>query len=259
VVTLNREDAKRTVRWHRTDSNKIHVIPHGVDCDHYRFDPAARSRLLEQIDQNGSEASSLIVGSAGRLVHGKGIDLLLHAVKRLRDNGITATTLIAGGGDAEDELKELAVELGITDHVHFFGFVDDMAGFYSACDVFVLPSMTESFGLAIAEAMACERAVVATPTSGASRQIRHRKNGWQLNRFEPNELAEALAMLGGDADLRRELGIQARIDVRRCFSIDLTLERTLRAFRGVSHERSRLRWPGMKSEPFVRMTTEDLG
>ena len=116
-------------------------------------------------------------------------------------------------------------------------FVDDMPAFYSALDVFVLGSRTESFGLALAEAMACERAVVATPTSGAHRQIEHHVFGWQLESFEPAELAEALAAFAADADLRDRLGKTGRMSALRRFGIETTLDQTLAALRGVDESR----------------------
>ena len=107
-------------------------------------------------------------------------------------------------------MEAFADRLGVRDRVLFAGFVDDMPAFYSALDVFALCSVTESFGLALAEAMACERAVVGTPTAGARRQIEHHRTGWQLGSFTPAELADALGTLFDNREQLAHLGREAR-------------------------------------------------
>lgn len=254
VVTLNAEDRERIVRWQGVDRDKIRVIPHGVDCNQMRFDEAAGQRLRRELDV---PADAFVVGTAGRLVAGKGMGLLLDAVALCRQKGVDMVAIIAGQGECRESLEQQARQLGIADSVRFASFISDMVGFYSALDVFALCSTTDSFGLALAEAMACECAVVGTPTAGAQRQIRHLDNGWQLQGFGPEELASALCALHADQALRERLGSQARPSVVQQFSIELNLERTLRALRGRQGERSRLCWPGMNEPLFLRMATED--
>jgi len=74
--------------------------------------------------------------------------------------------VIAGTGPERAALAALAAARGLNGTVRFVGFVEDMPAFYRGLDAFALASDTESFGLALGEAMACERAVVATPTAG---------------------------------------------------------------------------------------------
>ena len=105
--------------------------------------------------------------------------------------------------------------------------------------------------------MACERPVIATPTAGAARQIEDGRTGRLLKGFEPAELADAIEELASDPAKCRTMGQAGRDSVRRQFSIDLTLERTLRALRGPAQERSSLRWPGMNEPFFAAMSSED--
>lgn len=232
VITLNAEDRERIIRWQRVPRRKIHVVPHGVDGQVFRFDHAGRRRWHEQWGINEG-ARTLVVGTACRLSTEKGVDLLIEAVARLRDRRIPILAVIAGQGARKESLQKLAARRGVTGLMKFVDFVDDMPAFYSALDVFVLCSRTESFGLALAEAMACARAAVATPTAGARRQIEHQVSGWQLESFEPAELADALAAFSADADLRDRLGKAGRISALRRFGIETTLDKTLFALRGV--------------------------
>lgn len=258
VVTLNAEDKERIVRWQRVARDKIRVIPHGVDCEQFRFDPAGRAQWHKQwgLDQNTSP-KPLVIGSACRLSPEKGADLLIEATAMLKNRGLPILTVIAGQGDQKEHLLNMTRSLDIATNVRFIDFVSDMPGFYSALDVFVLSSRTESFGLALAEAMACERAVVGTPTSGALRQIDDPHTGRALRTFEPQELADVLEQLYTDAETRDKMGIVGRRCVQDTFSIDLTLERALRALRDGSRQTMRLSWPGMEQMPYLAMTSED--
>ncbi len=237
VVTLNEADAERIVRWMRAPRDRLHVIPHGVDCAEYRFDAAGGQRVRASLGIPPAGSGRLVIGTAGRLVRGKGVDLLIRAAALLRDRGLDVDVLVAGQGEAEAELAELAGRLGLAGRVHFAGFMQDMPAFYSALDAFVLCSLTESFGLAIAEAMACCRPVIATPTCGASRQIEHGVNGLLLPAFEAGALAGAMAGLAGDPGRAASLGQAGRQSVLRRYSIERTLERTLRALRSPGRPR----------------------
>ncbi len=232
AVTLNEADGERIVRWLRAPRDRLHVVPHGVDCTEYRYDAAAGMRLRAALKLPPPGAGPFVVGTAGRLVRGKGVDLLIRAAALLKDRGLDVEVLVAGDGEAKTELAELAAGLGVAGRVHFAGFMEDMPAFYSALDAFALCSLTESFGLAIAEAMACCRPVIATPTAGALRQIEHGVNGLLLPGFDAGALAEAIARLAGDSRAAARLGEAGRRSVLQHYSIDLTLERTLRALRG---------------------------
>lgn len=257
VITLNGADRDRIVRWQGIRRDKVMAIPHGVDCERFRFDAEGRRRWRRQWNVEASAPRPLVVGTAGRLSREKGVDLLIESTAIARREGLPLLTVIAGQGSQRDALETLAADSGVSDAVRFVSFVDDMAAFYSALDIFVLCSRTESFGLALAEAMACQRSVVATPTSGSSRQIRHGENGWLLSGFEAAEMAGCLVRLAADPQARERMAQAGRETVIRNFSIDLTLERTLRALRGIARERSSLCWPGMSEPPFVNMTAED--
>jgi glycosyltransferase involved in cell wall biosynthesis len=257
VVVLNAEDGKRVVHWQGVSRDKIRVIPHGVDCERFKFDEKARRVWREQWNVT-DRSKRIVIGTAGRLSREKGFDLLIDATARLRQQGFDVLTVIAGQGAERDALERQANDAGIRDRVRFIDFVADMPGFYSALDVFAMVSRTESFGLALAEAMACERPVIATPTAGSRRQLAHRENGHQLDTFELSELADGLAAMIGDAPARQRYGESGRQSVRQHFSSDLTLERTLRALRGSARERSLLRWPGMNDATWRHAWAEDL-
>ncbi len=233
VIVLNEEDGRRITRWQGVNPAHIHIVPHGVDLEEFRFSSSGRQDLRRQWGlPDAAETGPTVIGTAGRLVAGKGVDLLIEAVAILYRRGVLCSLVIAGDGPERTALLELAKHRGVADTVHFVGFVEDMPTFYSALDIFALCSLTESFGLALAEAMACERPVVGTPTAGAARQITPDRNGLLLPGFAPADLADALERLVRDPACCRRMGQAGRRIVAEQFSIDLTLERTLHALRG---------------------------
>lgn len=233
VIVSNDEDRRSVVRWQGVPNRRLHVIPPGIDCDRYRFDEAARRAWRQSWGCTPSGGRDpFVIGTAVRLVSGKGVERLLEAFAMLLLLGrANAWLMIAGTGPLRENLTERARAFFIQDRILLAGSVDDMPGFYSGLDVAVLASDTESFGLTLTEAMACERAVIATPTAGARRQIEHMRTGWLLDDFAPATLTAALEKLASDPELRQTLGAEARPRVIRDFSATATFEQTLAALR----------------------------
>jgi glycosyltransferase involved in cell wall biosynthesis len=216
IVVLNDEDRLQVAREHGLRPARVHVVRDGVDAERYRPAPAR--------EPAGGDP---VVGTAGRLVEGKGIEMLIEAAARLVRGGLPLTVRVAGDGPRRSALETHARRYGMGDRVRFLGFVHDMPAFYNSLDVFALCSRTESFGLVLSEAMACGRAVVATPTAGARCQIEDGVSGCVLPAFSAESLADTLRLLCADAPLRERMGGCARRRVLGAFCVDSTLDRVL--------------------------------
>jgi glycosyltransferase involved in cell wall biosynthesis len=140
------------------------VIYNGVDTRHYR--------VSEQRDRPAREGT--VVGVTSRLCAGKGIDVLLQAMKILRDTIADGPVrlLVAGGGPEQQELERLTARLEIENDVSMVGWVEDLSAFWQQCDIAAVPSDTwiETFGMAAAEPMAFGLPVVATRNGGRGRR-----------------------------------------------------------------------------------------
>ncbi len=224
VVTLNESDRRHVVGLHRVPADKVHAIPNGIDTQRFAFDLEARRRVRAEW---ALPDDFLVVGTAGRLVAGKGVEHVIDAIAQLASRGQRAGLVIAGTGPDEARLKDLAHRSGIAQRVRFLGFVGEMAPFYSGLDAFALASETESFGLVLTEAMACGRTVVATPTAGACAQLHHGRNGWLLDAFTGSALADALAALHRAPDEAEAMGQAARASVEQRYSVERALDRTI--------------------------------
>ena len=134
----------------------------------------------------------------------KGLDVLLRAFKRLQEADLSLKLILVGDGPLRGSLQDLAVSLGINESVEFLGQKGraQVAKLLHDCEVFVLPSRSEPFGIAIIEAMACKKPVVATTVGGILEIIDNGKNGILVEPDNPTALAEALIALLKDEALR---------------------------------------------------------
>jgi glycosyltransferase involved in cell wall biosynthesis len=196
-------------------------IYNGVDLHVYEESPGRA---------NGDAAT---IAYAGRLIDGKGVDVLLRAFAA-RAARESARLRIGGDGPARGMLQRLADELGVSDAVEFPGWIFDMPSFWRECDVAVMPSdkCVESFGMAAVEAMASGRPVVVTANGALPELIADGITGRIVPRGDVGALAEALASLSRDAERRRGAGHAARVvceqrfDIRDCAASYLGLFQT---------------------------------
>lgn len=179
----------------------------------------ARGRLRALI---GAGEQTPLVLYVGRIAHGKGLELLLHAVAKLP--GVhTAIVGPDGGHGVKDELVLLRDRLGLTERVHLVGALarSELTPVYADADVFVLPSAYENFGLVAAEAAAVGAAIVVSDRCGVAELFADR--GALVVPYGKVELREALTRLLDDDELRRRLGDEAR-EVARAWSWDHVVE-----------------------------------
>ncbi len=208
---------------------KCHVIPLGIPLERFHTpDP----RIVDWIrNQYGPS----IVVAVGRLVHYKGFEHLVRAMKR-----VDGHLLLIGNGPLQAELDALARSLGIHDRVTILSGVADLVPFYHAADVFVLPSInrSEAFGLVQVEAMACGKPVVNTQLeSGVTFVSRHQETGLTVPPSDSNALANALRTLLRNPDMRSRMGAAAKQRVATEFNVEVMAKRTLAVYDSVMQAR----------------------
>ena len=162
-----------------------------------------------------------------RLVKGKGIDLVIYALKILNEAGIPCRYVIGGDGPERAFLETLIDELGLRDKVHFKGSVDDERkwSLLRNADVFVMPSRfdpaipwQESFGIAFVEAAAFGVPAVASRSGGIPDAVVDGETGILVPEESPVDLADALIFLYRNPEKRKEMGRAARERARSRFS-----------------------------------------
>jgi glycosyltransferase involved in cell wall biosynthesis len=168
-----------------------------------------------------------VILCVAQLVRGKGVDLLLQALKRV---SCDFRGIIVGAGNAESDLKALCHDLGLNDRVHFLGWVDNDAigGYYARARVVVVPSRwPEPFGMIGLEAMHHGRPVVAFEVGGIPDWLEHEITGLIVQEQDVAGFSQALERLLLDRQLAQKLGQRAIIRAQERFSFEHYLEQTL--------------------------------
>ena len=211
------------------------VVFNGVDVE--RFRPAARDQELRARLAAGAERVVLL---PGRFMPWKGQRHALRALGELKD--MSLRLVLAGDGETRDDLLRLAGELGVRDRVLFLGTVphEDMARYFTAADVVLATSeASETFGMALAEAMACERPVLASSWVGFDDVVREGETGARFASQDGTRLAQALRQLLGDPGLRARYGALGRRHVLEHFTWAQVEARVEAAYEQVQEARAR--------------------
>lgn len=199
----------------------IHTIPNAIDLG--RWDPNIDGSAVRR--ELGIAPGAPLLASVSRLFSWKGQRELLQAFARVREDAPEAKLLIVGadapavhGGSFTAELKQLASELNVTEHVLFTGARSDIPEIMAACDVFTLPSFEEPFGLVFLEAMAMAKPVVAIDNGGTPEVVEHERSGLLSPPWDIPALAKNISTLIRDPELRARYGRAGRQRVEEHFS-----------------------------------------
>ncbi|WP_158260036.1 glycosyltransferase [Photobacterium kishitanii] len=149
-------------------TGRMITVLNGIDTDTFLFSEEKRIKYRNQFKINKDEKLIVAVGS---LNPRKDYPNLLNAISIVVANKLNVKVKIIGDGPLKDNLLQLVYELNLADVVEFVGISRDVSGIMSASDLFVLSSSFEGFGLVVAEAMACERPVVATDCGGVKEVV----------------------------------------------------------------------------------------
>ena len=214
---------------------KISVVLNGIDTT--GFEEARRKFDREQFLRSWNLPDNcLLVGTVGELTPLKGQAEFLQAAAQVLKQHPNAYFFIAGIDHSQENknrtaLEHLIEELNLTERVRLVGWMEDLAQLYCALDVFVSASHTESFGLAIAEAMASGAAIAATETEGAKEIIQAGETGLLVPLRDIDKLAEAVLELLENKDSRVLLGRAAQQSVTTQFSVERMIDETEEIYR----------------------------
>jgi glycosyltransferase involved in cell wall biosynthesis len=184
----------------------VTVVARGVDTR--RFDPARRSEALRA--QWGARPDQLVVGYIGRLAPEKNLEVLLRAFDAVRATDPRARLVFVGDGPMRAQLQARCPD------AHFAGqrTGEDLAAHYASADLFLFPSLTETFGNVTTEAMSSGLAVVAFDYAAAARFIRSEVDGVLVPFGDADAFVAAAARTARDLARCRALGAQARETAR---------------------------------------------
>ena len=214
--------------------HKIRVVPNGVDVR--KFEEAKRMFEERRRAPDSTTHTTLRVGTVGELSEVKGQDVFIRAARLIVERFKSPVEFVIVGDEASKArgrraaLEGLVGELDLKGRVRFMGHSDDVAGLLASLDVFVSASRSESFGIALVEAMASGLAVVASATEGAREIIEEGRTGLLVPVGDAESLAAAVSDLLEDEPRRRALGERAREVAAGRFSLERMIADTERVY-----------------------------
>jgi glycosyltransferase involved in cell wall biosynthesis len=210
------------VRLRVAPRSKFEVVPLGLELDQFlALSPEAGGPFRDEL---GIAPGEILATFVGRLVPIKRVDVMLRAVARARELGAPLKLAVVGDGDLRGELEGLAAELGIAADVRFVGYRTDLAEIVAGTDIGLLTSDNEGTPVALIEAGAGARPLVATRAGGVP-DVVVPGAGLLADREDHDAIGTALAELAADRELRHRMGETARAHVASRYGYATLLDR----------------------------------
>lgn len=205
IIAVSQHTKNVIVQHYDIDPAKITVVHNGIDhAEHRRPLPP----ILEQIKASGKK----VVLFVGRITIQKGPDYFIQVARRVLDIDPNVLFVISGSGDMEHQIIRLAASLGLGDKIVFAGFVrgDDLMRLYRAADLYVMPSVSEPFGITALEALANGTPILVSKQSGAAEVLTHalKSDFWDVE-----DMTDKIVNVVHSKALQRSLGEMGSRDV----------------------------------------------
>lgn len=220
IIVNSEQNRKHFIEVANMDGDRIKVIYSGIDIEEfvkYKF---------EKIEKN-----KFVIGSVGRLSPEKGHIYLLRALTYLHN--IEYECLIVGDGPLRTELEKFVIENGLADYVKFVGFQENVVPAMSIMDVVVIPSLNETFGIAIIEAFALRKTVIASNVGGIPELINDFDTGLLFKSTDSKLLAEKIFYTYNNRDVVSKIGGNAYKYCERKFSTQIMADNTVKYYNDI--------------------------
>jgi len=227
IVTVSKYSSRKATQFYGIDQTKTRVVPNGVDPKKFR-----PFNGLENIKRQIGIEGKLCVLFVGRLIPRKGLPYLIEAASNITKQIDETAFVIVGDGPLRKHLMSYAERLNLSEKFAFLGDVNEniLPSLYNCADVFVLPSIQEGQGIALLEAQATAKPVVAFNVGGVPEAILEGQTGL-LTKPDSLELSNALLKILSDRSLRERMGGKGREFVTDNFSWDICARKMLQVYR----------------------------
>ena len=237
IIAVSQYTKDLVVRLYGADPGKVTPVHNGVDLSKF---PGAGAR-----DYALRGPGRVLFLS--RMSRQKGPLFFLEAARRLLERRPQTRFVMAGKGEMLPECIHFAVRHGFADRVEFMGFVPDadLASVYGACDAYVLPSVSEPFGISVLESMGSGLPTIVSRSSGVGEAVHH---VLKAEYWDTDEMADCILRLLDSESLRTELGRNGAGEARR-FTWDRCAVRTLGVYDAAAALRPRRIPPASRPRP----------
>src|SRR3990170_450941 len=201
AVTVSKYSAERIVKLYDVDEAKIRVVPNGVDAE--RFKPVGGG---EKLKKRLGLSNKQIVLFVGRLIPRKGLPFLVEAARQVVKERNETVFLIVGDGPLKNQLTSQLEKIHLSRHFIFLGDVKEslLPALYDSADVFALPSIQEGQGIALLEAQATAKPVVAFNVGGVKEAVLDGESGVLVEKGNSDGLAIAILKILSTPSLKQE-------------------------------------------------------
>ena len=207
IIAVSNFTKEKIVKYYNIDPNKITVVHNGVDVSDFRELPPR----LECVKKEGKQKIVLFVG---RITIQKGPEYFVRAAKKVLEYYPNALFVVAGSGDMQYQMMNEVADLGIGDKVIFTGFLrgDDLAALYQAADLYVMPSVSEPFGIIPLETIANNTPVIVSKQTGVSEVLTH---ALKVDFWDVDEMANKILGVLQNDSLQKTLQEESQKEVKK--------------------------------------------
>ena len=218
-------------------SHKLAVIPSGIDVP--RFARAGEYARAKQRKNLGLDSEHLAIGFVGRFSAEKNVKSLIEAFAIVAQKIPHARLVLVGGGPLETSLREQAQRIGIDRKVIFTGPRKDVENLLAAFDIFVLPSLVEGLSMSLLEAMASQKAIVASNIPAIRSLVRSGNSAVLVDPYDISGMSNEITNFCRDEKARAAFGMRAYRDVMP-FDVQYMFPRLARIYNGYGCRRASL-------------------
>jgi glycosyltransferase involved in cell wall biosynthesis len=212
IISVSEDAKKHLMEYFNASPQNIAVIHNGICIPELTCD--------ESLSEGAYTLEHPVIANVARMSPEKDQESLFFAMKKVVTKHPGARLLMVGRGPLENSLRALAEDLGIYHNVEFLGEVEDMDKIFRKTDILVISSLTEGLPIAVLEALAYSKPVVATNVGDIPFVVINRKTGYTVSPKDPEQLADAISYTLSNRDIARMFGRNGRELIKDKFNVE---------------------------------------
>ncbi|MDR1385586.1 MAG: glycosyltransferase family 4 protein [Planctomycetaceae bacterium] len=217
VITVSESQTKKVIRF-GTPSNRVTVIRNAIRTERFSSIPNPADR--ETLELMLPAKKAFLLGAAGRFSPEKGYNLLIDAMKMIRERNFSAGLIIFGEGFLRESYQKQITELGLQDSVQLPGFTNELDKFLPHFDLFLQSSYTEGLPNVLLESMAAQTPVVATAVGGTAETVEDGVTGLLIPSGNAEPIADAVCRLLSTPEKLPQMGQAGKSRVEQYFTFE---------------------------------------
>ncbi|HDJ22726.1 MAG TPA: glycosyltransferase family 1 protein [Candidatus Aminicenantes bacterium] len=227
IICVSEADAQRVLHYKLVPPAKLSVIYNGVEWEvKEQISPQLKKqKKVTLLTSLGVETNNYLVGTVARLHRQKGLIYLFQSFPLIKEKIGNVVLVVVGGGPLEKRFRAFLRKKGWERQIHLLGEQDKVSDYYSAFDLFVLPSLWEGLPLALLEAAQWELPVVATDIGGHREVIFSGRNGLLVSPKDSHSLGDAIIWMNKHPHEAHQFGQELARDIYRRFNLQAMVAR----------------------------------